>query len=143
MGSSLKTVAQSLNSECCTTNQTTDVVCNISTRKLKQNDTKYFSSSSEDEKSQIDANDTIQDDNDAADDLLLSDTHTAKINDTFKISVEKRNESLIAHYIKEYPSFNFITNAEWKNGDKCLHVAVKNKFYGLITFLISNGASVK
>eukprot|EP00486_Rosalina_sp_Unknown_P008283 CAMPEP_0201594162 /NCGR_PEP_ID=MMETSP0190_2-20130828/191558_1 /ASSEMBLY_ACC=CAM_ASM_000263 /TAXON_ID=37353 /ORGANISM="Rosalina sp." /LENGTH=360 /DNA_ID=CAMNT_0048053657 /DNA_START=87 /DNA_END=1166 /DNA_ORIENTATION=+ len=58
----------------------------------------------------------------------------------FKKAVESGNDSLVMGLIEEYPSIDLL-DYTFENGDNALHVAVRNKAYNLILYLITNGIS--
>ena len=59
----------------------------------------------------------------------------------FKEAVEQGNDSLTMYYVQEHPQLNLL-QLRFPNGDTPLHVAVRNKAYRLIVYLLDEGISV-
>ena len=67
---------------------------------------------------------------------ILSAKDQQAIMNGFKDAIIKSNDSLVKYYLKEHSELNLLST-RFKNGDTCLHIAVKNKAYQLIKFLLS------
>ena len=57
----------------------------------------------------------------------------------FKDAVEKGNDSLVAWLLRENEIICALMDTEWENGDYCLHLAVRNKHYNLVRYLLNKG----
>eukprot|EP01084_Bolivina_argentea_P102483 183583_1 len=143
MGSSLKTVCQAMNGGCCSTNKQSD----YSTKSFITDRARRQSDSSSDEEYSYSKERT---DNLCSSGSIIYSEHSnqpsystnqqQKILIGFKDAIKKGNDSLVSYFIKEHSSLNLI-DTKWQNGNTCLHVAVENKSFGLIKYLLSKGAS--
>ena len=61
----------------------------------------------------------------------------------FKEAVQNGNESLVMYYIQEFPEMDLLQSTTFETGDNCLQIAVRNKSYNLILYLLTNGISVE
>ena len=66
---------------------------------------------------------------------------TEEIMAGFRNAVESGNDALVMSLNEEYPSLDLL-DYQFENGDNALHVAVRNKNYNLILYLLTNGISV-
>ena len=60
----------------------------------------------------------------------------------FKDAVQNGNESLVMYYAQEFSEMDLLQSTTFETGDNCLQIAVRNKSYNLILYLLTNGVSV-
>eukprot|EP00484_Ammonia_sp_Unknown_P020859 CAMPEP_0197027810 /NCGR_PEP_ID=MMETSP1384-20130603/7683_1 /TAXON_ID=29189 /ORGANISM="Ammonia sp." /LENGTH=465 /DNA_ID=CAMNT_0042456723 /DNA_START=20 /DNA_END=1417 /DNA_ORIENTATION=+ len=58
----------------------------------------------------------------------------------YKDAIQKGNDSLAMYFVEEWPDLNLLS-MKFDQGDNCLHVAVRGRFYNLILYLLTNGVS--
>ena len=59
----------------------------------------------------------------------------------FREAIENGNDSLVMYFVEEFPNLDLL-QLKFENGNNCLQIAVKNKAYKLIYYLLQNGVSV-
>ena len=72
----------------------------------------------------------------------LSEISISKAVNNYKEAVEKGQETLVMYFVDEHETLDLLDTI-WQNGDNSLHVAVQNKSYKLIKYLLEKGLSVK
>eukprot|EP01083_Nonionella_stella_P022870 63210_1 len=78
------------------------------------------------------------------DDIVIITDKDAPTDETiisqFKDAIQTGNESLVMYHIEHNTSLNLL-DIKFENNDSCLHIAVRNKSYKLIIYLLSEGVS--
>eukprot|EP01084_Bolivina_argentea_P156664 273029_1 len=67
-------------------------------------------------------------------------TEKEKAKIAFKDAVQNGNDSLVMHFVQEYPELDLL-QFKFENGNNPLQVAVKNKSHNLMIYLLENGVS--
>ena len=114
MGSELQSLAKTFNGNCCTKNQQTVDVCNMTCRQPTVNHVKYWSSSEDDEFAMTDDNDDDEIKNKQP--MFSINIESPHVIDAFKDAIEKGNDSLVKYYMNEFEAIDFINEAIWENG---------------------------
>ena len=60
----------------------------------------------------------------------------------FKTAILKGKETLALYYIEEHPDLDLLSTP-FENEDNCLQIAIKNRSYKLVYYLLNQGISVK
>jgi len=62
----------------------------------------------------------------------------AQVIESFKAALQNGNTSLVEYYFNEHPDEE-LARTKWRNGDTCLHVAVRKRDQNLIRMLLKEG----
>mmetsp|Transcript_39687 Transcript_39687/g.64956 ORF Transcript_39687/g.64956 Transcript_39687/m.64956 type:complete len:471 (+) Transcript_39687:556-1968(+) len=71
---------------------------------------------------------------------LLSVAEKEKVIQGFQAAVQNGNDSLCMYFVEEYPGLDLL-HMDFKGGDTCMHVAVRNKSYQLVIYFINHDIS--
>jgi len=128
---------------CCTSNQQAMPDSTTTSERPQPKTTSQYDRGSESDSDSYGHDQTQETDMDDGEDepsrSLTIDSKQTILNG-FRDAVERGNDSLCAHFVQEYPSLNLL-HTQFENGDSPLHVAVRNKSYRLILYLLDNDVS--
>lgn len=131
-----------MGSKCCTSKHQTvpPTTTTISERPQKNTTINYESSSSDNNYEPFDTLESEAEEDGNETSVSITQDTKQRLIAGFKDAVEKGNDSLVTYYLREHSQLNLL-DLRFPNGDTPLHVAVRNKAYRLIIYLLEQGIS--